>query len=155
MFGPQILGYGSNISSPANFRKPAEFITKPSNFKDEQDGMKCIFRTTDTSPGPIRFQQKIENEDSQKRHSLGSIISFGSSSGYGSCDSERSFMIESSSSSESVSQGSDRGLKCIFESEMNGPQSTKSKSKTSHVLWSHGDVRRGGADWKGRVSPLR
>ena len=158
LFGPQILGYGSNISSPANFRKSTEFIASDSNnssSENEQDGMRCIFRTTDTTPGPIKFQRKVSNESPQKRHSLDSIFSAKTSSGYESGDSGRSSMVESSSSLESVSERTDRGLKCIYESEVNGQTSSGSKIKTSHIMKSHRDSGRANREWNIQTSPPR
>ena len=117
--------------------------------------MKCIFRTTDTSPGPIKFQRKVSNEDQQKRHSLDSIYSTKSSSSYESSDSGRSSMAESSSSLESVSERTDRELKCIYESDVNGPVSSVSKFKTSHIMKIHGDSGKSNREWNSQASPPR
>lgn len=143
LFGPQILGYGSNISSPANFRKSTEYVSgsRDISIEDVQDGMRCIFRTSDTSSGPIKFLHKPPNENSQKRHSIGSIIPTESSSSYETGGSGRSSMIGNSSSLESVSEQKDMGLKCVYQSEMNGPKIV-SRLKTSHVLTAKADVKR-------------
>ena len=157
LFGPQILGYGSNISSPANFRKSTEIIARDSNsiVADEQDGMKCIFRTKDTSPGSIRFHRKVSSESPQKRHSLGSIYSPKSSSSSESSDSGRSSMVESSSSLESVSERTDKTLKCIYKSEVNGPVSNVTNYTTSHILKTSGDSWKPSKNWNSHASPPR
>ena len=116
--------------------------------------MTCIFKTTGTSPGPIKFQPKPPNETPQKRHSLGSITPTKSSSGYESTDSGRSSMMESNSSLESISEHNDRGLKSVHQSEEDELERTSAKLKTSHVIRSHSDVGRVSRDLK-RTSPMR
>ena len=122
--------------------------------------MRCIFRSTNTNPGPIRFLHKDINENievtPEKRHSLGIITSTKStgSSGYQSGVSEKISMIESSLSLESVTDQTDGGLKCVYQSEVNGPLRTTPKWKTSHVMRSHSDVGKVMADRK-RASPIR
>jgi hypothetical protein len=122
-----MFGYGSNVTSPANFRKSGELSngSQDTSFDGEPgEGLKCIFKTSNTSPGPMKLQrnsisdtpspQKLYN----KRNSAGSIESYSSSSGYSSNESTKS-----SSELKPVSENNnDSGLKCVYQS---------SESKTS------------------------
>ena len=129
-----------------------------SSFDDERDGMRCIFGTTNTNPRPVKFHRKNLNENTQstpeKRHSLGSITPTINSSGYQSSVSERISMIESSSSLESITEQTDKGLKGIYHSEVNGSLTSPSNLKTSHVMRSHSDAVNENRNWK-RSSPVR
>lgn len=132
-----MFGYGSNVTSPANFRKSGEISngSQDTSLNDETDGLKCIFKTSNTSPGPMKLQRHSTGETPspqrlfQKRNSAGSIDSLGSSSGYSS-------NTGSSSSSELrpvYENSSDMGLKCVYQSGRD------QETKTSPVIRSNSD----------------
>lgn len=138
LFGPQMFGYGSNVTSPANFRKSGELSngSQDTSLNDEtSDGLKCIFKTSNTSPGPMKLQRHSTGETPspqrlfQKRNSAGSIDSYASSSGYSSNSG-------SSSSSELKTvheNSSDMGLKCVYQSGRD------QEKKVSPVIRSNSD----------------
>lgn len=120
-----MFGYGSNVTSPANFRKSADFGSQDKSFDGEtRDGLTCIFKTTNTSPGPLKLQHQLADltplKMYQKRNSAGSIDSYSDSSGYSSNNSTKS-----SSELEPVIENSgDVGLKCVYQSSGNKVKTT-------------------------------
>ncbi|XP_045212556.2 ras association domain-containing protein 4-like [Mercenaria mercenaria] len=129
LFGPQMFGYGSNVTSPANFRKSGELPngSQDTSFDSETpDGLKCIFKTSNTSPGPMKLQRNSIGDTPppppqkvyQKRNSAGSIDSYSSSSGYSSNESTKSV-----SELKPVSENNnDSGLKCVYQSSADQSQ---------------------------------
>lgn len=117
LFGPQMLGFGSNVASPANFRKPSETSNgvQGTSFDENPDGLKLIYKTTNTSPGPLKLTRNVrDNEESPessfpKRHSAGYLTALSDSSGYSSNDGSTELKLVSESSEDS-------GLKCIYQS---------------------------------------
>jgi len=85
LFGPELFGYGHHITSPS--RKPGEVASDNNNGDfdgPDSNGLKCVFKTTNTSPAPIKLHHNLSADNAQqKRHSSGSIHSHSSdSSGY-------------------------------------------------------------------------
>lgn len=133
-----MFGYGSNVTSPANFRKSGELqndLPDASFDDDNQDGVKCIFKTTNTSPGPIKFQRNSADNGTpprmfQKRHSNGGLENQ-SDSGYNSNSGSSTGLDVVSENS-----GASSGLKCVYQSSAN----SKPKRNSAPVARSHSDA---------------
>lgn len=143
LFGPQMFGYGSNVTSPANFRKSTDLQgdSPDASFEgDSQDGVTCIFKTTNTSPGPIKFQRNNNNDETsplakvfQKRHSSGGLETHSDSSGYSS-NAGSSNGLDVVSENSGGNSGS--GLTCVYQSNVNN----KPKRASAPVSRSNSDA---------------
>ena len=107
---------------------------------NNQDGVKCIFKTTNTSNGPIKFVRNNIEESTppqkvfQKRHSSSGLeTQSDSSSGYSSNSG-------SSTGLDVVSENSglNSGLKCVYQSS--GAHTIRPKKKSAPVARSHSDA---------------
>lgn len=138
LYGPKILGFG--VTSAANFRKSGDSSDSPdASFEnDSTDGLKCIFKTTNTSPGPIKFLRNNSDDNTpprviQKRHSSGAIETQSDSSGYSS-NSGSSTGLDVVSENSGLSSG----LKCVYQSS--GTSTSRPRKPTAPVARSHSDV---------------
>ncbi|KAL4239243.1 Ras association (RalGDS AF-6) domain member 4 [Mactra antiquata] len=130
LFGPQMFGYGSNVTSPANFRKSGE-VHEGSNDSSLDDGMKLVFKSTNTSPSPIKglrnnnnTPEHLKTSNLVKRNSASVIDSYSSSSsGYSSNSSSGS-----SADFKSIVDSPESGLKCVYQSNPSKQSSRKSAS---------------------------
>lgn len=137
LFGPQMSGYGSNVYSPANFRKSGDHMSPKNNnssFDQSSEGIKCIFKTTNTSLGPVQLQKNgspmSARNGMEKRRSLDNsdIASSGYYSNSGS---------ESNSSLTSITESKmDAGYNCVYQSDLDKPR----RRPGGMVTRSHSDV---------------
>ncbi|KAH3869238.1 hypothetical protein DPMN_032401, partial [Dreissena polymorpha] len=136
-FGPDLFGYGSSTTSPS--RKLLETNGAPSATQDDyQDsGMKCIFKTTNTSPAPLKLNRNFGTTNIQtmvrgfekNTHISDSDSMSNRSSGYfsGSENTVNSLML----SPVSERPVKDSGLTCIYQSSGN-PLGTKAAANNNN-----------------------
>ena len=117
-----MFGYGSNVTSPANFRKSGELSngSQDTSFDGEpSDGLKCIFKTSNTSPGPLKLKRNSIGDSPsplklhQQRNSAGNIETYTST--------YSSFENVKSSSERKQSSENNNNLNCVYQSSENKP----------------------------------
>ncbi|XP_052768766.1 ras association domain-containing protein 4-like [Mya arenaria] len=141
LFGPELFGYGSNVTSPSRKSNETTSDTNNSYLYDdgaESNGKTCVYKTTNTSPGPIKFQRNYSEINASpnvfpKRHSSGNISGKPSdSNGY---HNNNGILGKSGLSVVNESSGKDSGLKLVYQSNQND-----GKRPTATVTRSHSDV---------------
>ena len=150
LFGPQILGYGSNVSSPANFRKSSdlEMNNKPEKSEDSEETT-FFFTGANLSPLQSRDQKKEPDKGmhllkTSSSSSVNTQSGNSESSGYQSHSGNSSLSGSLTALDTTSDSGNDAGLKLIYESSPNSRKSgsleSQQQKKSTNVMRSNSDV---------------